>query len=72
MQEVVADGPLGEGGDGGALALAAGRRQVGELGQERADRRGGQYADFLAVVAKAIRSPRQARRTTVAQLALRR
>jgi hypothetical protein len=39
-QEVMVDGPFGEGGDGGALALAGDWRQIGELGQVGADRRG--------------------------------
>ncbi|GGP14383.1 hypothetical protein GCM10012278_69960 [Nonomuraea glycinis] len=45
--------PLAEGRDGGALALAAGRRQLGDLGQVGADRRGSERAhrverDFTA------------------------
>ncbi|MBE1582889.1 TetR/AcrR family transcriptional regulator [Nonomuraea angiospora] len=45
LQRVVATGPLGEGCDGGAFALAVGRRQLGELGQVRTDRSGGQHAE---------------------------
>jgi hypothetical protein len=50
LQQVVADRPLGEGGDRGALTLAAGRGQLGELGQVGADWRRGQFTDLLAVV----------------------
>nr|WP_237109627.1 hypothetical protein [Nonomuraea sp. MG754425] len=50
VQQVVADGPFGEGGDGGALVLAAGRRQLGEPGQVGPDRRGGQLGEVVAVV----------------------
>ena len=43
-QQVVADGPFAEGGDGGALALAGRRRQLADVGEERADRVGVRWA----------------------------
>ncbi|MEQ4725090.1 hypothetical protein [Nonomuraea sp. B19D2] len=55
-------GPFGEGGDGGALALAGGRRQVDELGQVGADRRGGQLGDLPLRGGRRRRSGRRGRR----------
>jgi hypothetical protein len=46
----VADGPFAEGGDGGALALAGRRRQLADVGEERADRVGGQVGQVTVAV----------------------
>lgn len=46
----MADGPFAEGGDGGALALAGRRRQLADVGEERADRVGGQVGQVTVAV----------------------
>jgi hypothetical protein len=51
-QQVVADGPFAEGGDGGALALAGRRRQLADVGEERADRVGGQVGQVTVAVGR--------------------